>query len=521
MSVSNVYSTLQLHEGTTTHHISTGYSQRLYKHANSNTAAVMSSLGDSDSESSIASPSSAQSRDKDQVERGSSSDDIPEEQSRSPALDASSDLSSGSAAQEQAPNAAERSKKSSGLKEVIPSGKRTPSVRPNKYLGPPSTWRDWTAAERQIAASLDQIRATDLSLHLYNFYCLKRRIDSTREWQLETDSGTDDGVSTSRRRKAWLPVKTWTAWPMDPDVVPRESDESTWDDGHINAEKRATYPSELLSDLLAARASKKAKERFYEREWEDSDAELPDPPSDRDSRSQGRIPELAADTKQYEPVVMADDERAKSILRPSINHVLHKFDTLLMGLHHARSSYAMANKTSAHSRPATDDESSVGKKRKKGVSHASVSRTSSRHASSNPSGEASEAARESSTSFSKLKTGLGLRDWSDVLGVASFSGFPPEVVAKAAERCSNLFDEGIVFRTLYEGKRSYSEVKYAPDMVPIETLQEFLQSETEQLSSLTDSEEEKVGAVHVDGFMQPISMNKSWSRRSRAKKQKI
>ena len=498
--------------------MSTGYPQRLQKHAIKNTKAVMSSLEDADSESSIASPSSSQPRGDCQVERGSSSDDFPEEQSRPPALDASSDLSSGSTTQEQAPCAAKRPKTPS---EVIASVKRVPSVRPNKYLGPPSTWRDWTAPERQIAASLDQIRAKDLSLHLYNFYCLKRRIDSTREWQVETDSDTDDCVSTSRRRKAWLPVKTWTAWPMDPDVVPRESDESTWEDGHINAEKRATYPSELLSELLAARACKKARERFYEREWEDSDAELPDPPSDKDSRSQRRIPELAADTKQYEPVVMAEDERAKSILRPSINHVLHKFDTLLMGLHHARSSYVMANKTSAHSRPATDDESSVSKKRKKRVSHTGVSRTSSRHPSSNPSGEASEAAGESSTTFSKLKTGLGLRDWSDVLSVASFSGFPPEVVAKAAERCSNLFDEGIVFRTLYEGKKSYSEVKYAPDMVPIETLQDFMQSETEQLSSLTDSEEEKVGAVHVDGFMQPISMNKSWSRRSRAKKQKV
>ncbi|KAI4213047.1 MAG: hypothetical protein LQ349_009307 [Xanthoria aureola] len=481
----------------------------------------MSFLQVADSESSIVSTSSAQSRDKYEVERESSGDDFPEDLSGPPALEASSDLSSGSATQKQAPHAAERSKNPSGLKAVTPLVKRAPSVRPNKYLGPPSTWRDWTTAERQIAASLDQIRARDLSLHLYNFYCLKRRIDSTREWQLETDSDTDDRVSTSRRRKAWLPVKTWTAWPMDPDAVPRESDESTWDDGHINAEKRATYPSELLSDLLAARACKKAKERFYEREWEDSDAELLDPPSDKDSRSQSRIPELAADTKSYEPVVMADDERAKNILRPSINHVLYKLDTLLMGLHHARSTYALANKTSARSRSASDDESSVGKKRKKKASHTSVSRTSSRHPSSNPSGEASEAAGESSTTFSKLKTGLGLRDWSDVLGVASFSGFPPEVVAKAAERCSNLFDEGIVFRTLYEGKKSYSEVKYAPDMVPIETLQDFLQSETEQPSSLTDSEKEKVGAVHVDGFMQPISMNKSWSRRSRAKKQKV
>lgn len=502
--------------------------QRVRKHAITNNAAEMSSLEDADSESSIASPPSAQPQDNYQIQSrldlGSTSDEFIEDVSGPPVLDASSDRSSENETQEPAQHAAERPKKPSH-KEAKPSVKRAPSVRPNKCHGPPSTWRDWTAAERQIATSLEQIRAKDLSLHLYNFYCLKRHVDSTREWQVKTDPDTDDHVSTSRRRKAWLPVKTWTAWPMDPSAVPRESDESTWEasaHGHINAEKTTAYSSELLSDLLTARACKKAKERFQEREWEDSDADLPDPPSDKDSRSQSRIPELTSDTKQYEPVVMADDERAKSILRPSINHVLHKLDTLLMGLHHARSSYAIANKTSAHSQSVTDDESSVGTKRKKKASRTSVSRTSSRYRSLNPSGEASEAAGASATTFTKLKTGLGLRDWSDVLGVASISGFPPEVVAKAAERCSNLFDEGIVFRTLYEGKKSYSEVKYAPDMVPIETIQSFLQHEAEQPSSQDDSEEEeKVGAVHVDGFMQPISKNKSWSRGSRSKKQKL
>ncbi|KAL8977324.1 MAG: hypothetical protein Q9205_006847 [Flavoplaca limonia] len=170
---------------------------------------------------------------------------------------------------------------------------------------------------------------------------------------------------------------------------------------------------------------------------------------------------------------------------------------------------------------AKNGESSVGKKRKKKAAPTRVSRASSQNRSPSASGEASEVAAESATSFTKLKRGLGLRDWSDVLGVASVSGLPPDVVARTAERCSNLFEESIVFRTLYEGKKSFSEVKYAPDVVPVETLQGFLQSETEQLSSREDSEEEKVGAVHVDGFMRPIKKRKTWSRRSRSKKKKL
>ncbi|KAL8661530.1 MAG: hypothetical protein Q9168_008378 [Polycauliona sp. 1 TL-2023] len=496
----------------------------------------MSSPEDTDSEYSIASLLSAhpQSHDQIQAERGSDSprEELVEDVFKPPVLRASSDpTSSGSeygeeseAAAEESNDAAEESNDTAHSKDLTPSVRKASSARPNKYQGPPSTWRDWTAAERQIAASLDQLRAKDLSAHLYNFYCLKRRIDSTREWQNETDPDTDDHVSTSRRRKAWLPVRTWTAWPMDPKDVPRLSDEFTWEDNadeRTKVEKPVPFSSELLSDVLVARVCKKAKERFYEREWEDSDAELPEPPSDRDSRAQLRIPELAGDTKQYEPVVMADDERAKSILQPSINHVLHKLDILLMGLHHARSSYATANKTTAQSQPNTDDESSAGKKRKRKASRPNLGRKSSQRRSSHSSDEASEPAAESTTSFSKLKSGLGLRDWSDVLGVASVSGFPPDVLARAAERCSNLFDEGIVFRTLYEGKKSYSEVKYAPDVVPVETLQNFLKSEEEQRSDGDDSEEEKVGAVHVDGFLQPIEKHKAWGRRSRSKKLKL
>ncbi|KAL8649991.1 MAG: hypothetical protein Q9226_005337 [Calogaya cf. arnoldii] len=492
----------------------------------------MSSLGDAGSESSIASPPSAQSRDtrddhqnESEPDPASPSEEYIEDVSAPLDLDASSDHSYGSEFQEEARSGAERSRKSSQFSDVTSSFKRTPSVRANKYQGPPSTWRDWTAAARQIATSLDQIRAKDLSLHLYNFYCLKRHVDSTREWQVDKDPDTDDYASTSRRRMAWLPVKTWTAWPMDPKVVPRGSDESTWGapgHEHTNAANKEVSCSQLLSELLAARACKKAKERFYEREWEDSDIELPDLPSD--SRLEGQssqIPEPVGDSKQYEPVIMADDERAKSILQPSIGHVLHKLDTLLMGLHHARNSYAMINKTSAHSRPATDDESADGKRRKRKTFRTTAGRKSSQGRSSLQSGEGSEAAPESATSFSKLKTGLGLRDWSDVLGVASMSGFPPAVVAKAAERCANLFNEGIIFRTLYEGKKSYSEVKYAPDMIPVETLQNFLQSETEQSSSLDESEKEKVGGVHVDGFLQPIKKRSAWTRPSRSKKQKL
>ena len=63
---------------------------------------------------------------------------------------------------------------------------------------------------------------------------------------------------------------------------------------------------------------------------------------------------------------------------------------------------------------------------------------------------------------------LGLRDWSDVLGVASMVGWEPEAVGRAAARCSTLFGEGISFRTLAEEETFLGDgriVEYRPDMV--------------------------------------------------------
>lgn len=43
---------------------------------------------------------------------------------------------------------------------------------------------------------------------------------------------------------------------------------------------------------------------------------------------------------------------------------------------------------------------------------------------------------------------LGLRDWSDVLGMAALKGWDPNVVKRAGKRCAELFDEEMGFRTV-------------------------------------------------------------------------
>jgi hypothetical protein len=48
-------------------------------------------------------------------------------------------------------------------------------VRPNRWTGAPSTWLSITEQERGVAASLDELRNRDLSIHLYNAHALKKR----------------------------------------------------------------------------------------------------------------------------------------------------------------------------------------------------------------------------------------------------------------------------------------------------------------------------------------------------------
>ncbi|KAL7956136.1 RNA polymerase I-specific transcription initiation factor domain-containing protein [Trichoderma compactum] len=62
---------------------------------------------------------------------------------------------------------------------------------------------------------------------------------------------------------------------------------------------------------------------------------------------------------------------------------------------------------------------------------------------------------------------LGLRDWSDVVGAAALAGFSPQVIARTAKRCANLFGQGMVMRRLDEAPASrapaFLTMEYRPE----------------------------------------------------------
>jgi hypothetical protein len=139
--------------------------------------------------------------------------------------------------------------------------------------------------------------------------------------------------------------------------------------------------------------------------------------------------------------------------------------------------------------------------------------------------------------FQKLK----LRDWSEVLGTAGLVGFSPEVIAKATQRCANLFGEGMIMTTLVEAPFGVSDTShntiYEPEEIPdfssalplddsqarereIES-PEFEDISDETAKSGGPSDEEMDGAVHVDRFLKlPKRLLRGPDKKSRKRRRR-
>ena len=413
--------------------------------------------------------------------------------------------------------------------------------RPNKFRGPPSTWRNWTAPERDLAASFDQLQAKDLSVHLYNSFKLKRR-NAARNRRPQAHIPEDLGRADEESN--WVPPKVWTAWPLSPDVVPREDDEKRWEEDAVVLvpyDSKPKKPGQYLQEMLIAQVLRKAKERFHDRQWGDAQrgASSTIRQAQR-SKNQGRDSNGRFRTREYsealgqKPVIMADDQRASEILKPTVQHMMTKLDDLLLGLHHARSAYLTIDDSASESQSQISERSTSRgrpKKRKREAPRADEDAEASHdmpkhsHSKSDqypprrkPSGSKtnvqharSSSRRSRSQKFHGRKGRLGLRDWSDVLGIASMTGWHQNVVGSTAARCASLFGEGIKFRTLEEGKEVREEHLYLPDASTLVSGTNSL-NETSRAREGPGNRFESgmVGGVHVDGFLESIEGKKSW-----------
>ena len=410
--------------------------------------------------------------------------------------------------------------------------------RPNKFLGPPSTWRNWTAPQRDLAASVEQLQAKDLSIHLYNSFKLRHRYrlrSPDRHVQSPQDSKGNEGSQ-------WVPPKVWTAWPLPPDIVPKEHDERRWEDDEVPFQvhhARLERPGQQLQEMLVAQVLRKAKEQFGEQregEQHTTKTTMRQPEHLQGRRhANGRFcAKQDHDVPDQKPVIMADDQRASEILRPTVQHMMTKLDGLLMGLHHARAAYLAVEDSDSESRSLFNERATSRGRPRKRKQKASSSDEDAGTSQDTPNSDGSDSnesqfrrekparkdriqyarspsRRSRSHNFRRRKGRLGLRDWSDVLGIAALTGWQQSVVGSATARCATLFEEGIKFRTLEEGKEVQEADVYLPNVSPHFRVQDSQRDSWGARKGFSKKPAgAMVGAVHVDGFLKPIDEKKSW-----------
>ena len=360
-------------------------------------------------------------------------------------------------------------------------------TRPNRFYGPASTWRSYTEHERGVSDGLATIEASDLSIHLYNSFVLRQKdqtVNTSRSASRGRSTNSNNAHQPSKRQKVFTPPDVWTAWPMRIDQLP------------MNKYGNRESASEALEQSLAATILRFAKEQWNARERQTSEERQPGTDSQVQERSRSPIsshsshsardilsratsPEYAlpegvqtfssqafleettSDEEENtegvnddEAVLLADDEEALEVMRPALRHVMSKADDLLHGLHTARAAYADKGQSRSRSRSMmstdTDGDYRFIRTGSKGAVVKEMRKKRKRPTS--VSGESPSTSRgRSSTRAPKRKKKLRLRDWSDVIGLAAMKGFPPEVIARASERCAKLFDENMMFRTFTEG----------------------------------------------------------------------
>ncbi|KAJ9626901.1 hypothetical protein H2203_003357 [Taxawa tesnikishii (nom. ined.)] len=429
-------------------------------------------------------------------------------------------------------------------------------VRPNRFTGTTRSWRRYTENERGVAGYLDQVRAEDLSVHLYNAHAFKAGLRQLSE-DVKPWHGKSKWIRKDEDGKIpWYPDKQWTAWPLESDVVPRgdESFGTGKDDGldkYTVKRKEEWKPSQGLEEEIRALLERRIKEQWETREWEEEEKKLMvekpvverSPSTSRPSRSRStsRAPSRSRSATPYAgssrrssaqpagtdqatkeegpeddnhegpvaeeldsyslPVFCADEERTRQLLQPTVRHMLSKFDDLLVALHNNREGHYV-NRDQSDESGASGTESG-SRSRSASARHRQSSKMnklkrSTRSSKSAGTGENAVAAengdhveqrqahprtsRSRSNSQSSIHSSAsgtsgewydrtGLRDWSEVLGLAAMTGWDSEVIERATQRCTALFGEGMTFRKIPEfasnkAKKGLKIVEYKPDTIP-------------------------------------------------------
>ncbi|KAJ5225349.1 hypothetical protein N7468_006574 [Penicillium chermesinum] len=348
------------------------------------------------------------------------------------------------------------------------------SERPNRWAGTPSAYYRAIAQERGVYDSLASNGSRNLSNHLYNAYALRHSSKVYREGTLETEEAEDDEVAAFRKR--------WVAWPMSAATVPCPSEPlyRKQADLGIYGKPADFRPSADLEDSIIASMMNTAQQRFKAREWDNDGLKInPEKrtagPDDMDTMDEDKKDHDDAHlgAPVLKPVIQSDDDISRRQLLPLSRNVITQVDKLLMGLHHSIRNRVDDIESSDDS--ATDEDASSSGRSKGNRKGRGRGRTQSRGRKRARRGSRSE--RESNSRRNQRLSAIGdqgiegdkeedgenemrptmldrmaLRDWSEVMGVASMIGLPAGAVKRASRRCADLFNQDMTFRTLQEGR---------------------------------------------------------------------
>ncbi|KAJ5446330.1 RNA polymerase I specific transcription initiation factor RRN9 [Penicillium cf. griseofulvum] len=358
--------------------------------------------------------------------------------------------------------------------------------RPNLYDGHATSWKNYNADDIGAYNAMDIHRARDLAAHLYNAHAIRRRARETAR--------NNPGVVN----KAPLRVsKRWAAWPVHATTVPRANEiiRREMDVPNTFQMQPDLRPSAELEDCLTALILKASKEAFQARElnfeeiednpeykMNDGD-ELMDDELGKKEEEEGEgegEEEEPLDTRILEPTVLLGEEESLRQLRPMVRNVISHVDRLLYGLHCAMKGRKYDEDSGDEQWTVSDEEDyQTRETRKRGSRSRSRGRSSARQESqqretprrsnsarayyTGPETEdeslrdVSQTRAQSSNSPTgdgnhPTKRRLKLRDWSEVMGLASMMGLPTPAVMRASKRCADLFGEDMEFRILPEGR---------------------------------------------------------------------
>lgn len=254
------------------------------------------------------------------------------------------------------------------------------------------------------------------------------------------------------------------------------------------------------------------KEEPISSEYESQPSEIGDEDEndgsmDIDQQSEGRQRrKQKTPVKTFKPVVATDDDVSYDLIRPSTRGILEKLDHTLTILHNAQMTSAQHLEDSEESSSEREDEQDPGssperspskppmptgdeaggpvkKKSNRGRPRKYVQRegeserdflvrrgkalkgkyklppTDDDDGATTTAGESQSSPRRRHREIINEDKGYrthkkldrsNLRDWSDVMGAAALAGFPPAVIARATQRCANLFGQGMEIHKINE-----------------------------------------------------------------------